>query len=68
MGIGIVYFQFKKLLTDILDVFNRAGYTVLTHVTAGPGDGETAVLRYSTQVDLIVCCGGVDIYEYLRYL
>lgn len=48
----------KRLLTDIIDIFNRAGYTVFTHVTACTGDGETAALRYAAQVDLIVCCGG----------
>lgn len=48
----------KKLLTDIIDIFNRAGYTVFTHVTCCSGDGENAVLRYAAQMDLIVCCGG----------
>jgi len=48
----------RKALSDIIDVFNRAGFAVLTHITANPGDGETAVLRYASQVDRIVCCGG----------
>lgn len=48
----------KKLLTDIIGIFNRVGYAVLTHVTGCPGDGESAVLRYAAQVDLVVCCGG----------
>lgn len=48
----------KKALTDIIDVFNRADYMVITYVTAAAGDGTNAVLRYAKEVDLIVCCGG----------
>lgn len=48
----------KRELADIVDVFNRAGYTVLTHITAGRSDGESACIRYADQVDRIVCCGG----------
>ena len=48
----------SKQLAEIISVFNRAGYTVLTHITAGPGDGEAACIRYADQVSRIVCCGG----------
>ena len=48
----------KKYLADIVDVFNRAGYTVITHITASTGDAETACIQYADQVDLVVCCGG----------
>lgn len=48
----------KKQLCDIVEVFNRAGYKVLTYITACPGDGETAVMNYASEVDRIVCCGG----------
>ena len=48
----------KRYLCDIIEIFNRAGYTVITHITAGSGDGEQACIRYAEQVDLIVCCGG----------
>jgi len=48
----------RKQLSDIIAVFNRADYTVITHVTGSSGDGEAAVLRYASTVDLIVCCGG----------
>ncbi len=48
----------KKNLADIIDIFNRADYTVLTYITARSGDGEAAVLRYASEVDLVVCCGG----------
>lgn len=48
----------SKLLAEIIAIFNRAGFTVLTHITACAGDGAAAVQRYSSQVDLVVCCGG----------
>ena len=48
----------SRFLADIIDVFNRSGYTVITHITWGPGDGASAVARYAKEVDLVVCCGG----------
>lgn len=48
----------KKHLAEIISVFNRSGYTVITHITEGSGDGEQAVISYAPQMDLIVGCGG----------
>lgn len=48
----------RKYLADIIDVFNRAGDTVITHMTECQGDAEKAVMRYVPEVDLVVCCGG----------
>ncbi len=48
----------KKYLSDIIDIFNRAGYTVITHITACTGDAEAACIQYADQVSLVVCCGG----------
>jgi len=48
----------NRHLADIFSIFNRAGYTVTVHMTAGPGDGEQAVARYVKDMDLVVCCGG----------
>lgn len=48
----------KRYLSDILGEFCQAGYTVITHITAGPGDATCAVMRHAQNVDLIVCCGG----------
>ena len=48
----------KKLLAEIIDIFNRADYSVITHITSGSGDAEAACIRYADQVALIVCCGG----------
>ncbi len=48
----------KKMLADIVDIFNRAGWTVITHITEASGDAEAACIRYADRVDRIVCCGG----------
>lgn len=48
----------NRYLTDILTIFNRAGYDVTVYMTAGPGDGAKAVEERAAQMDLIACCGG----------
>lgn len=48
----------KKQLTEIIDIFNRADFAVITHITSGFGDAEAACVRFADQVDRIVCCGG----------
>ncbi len=48
----------KKQLTEIIDIFNRADFAVITHITSGSGDAEAACIRYADQVDRIICCGG----------
>ena len=48
----------NRVLVDILTIFNRADYDVLTYVTAGPKDATDAVKRLGPGMDLIVCCGG----------
>ena len=48
----------NRYLADMLSIFNRAGYTVITHMTAGPGDGAAVVEQMAPQMDLVVCCGG----------
>lgn len=47
-----------KQLADIIAVFNRADYMVITYITNDSGDCEQAVIEYASKVDLIVCCGG----------
>ena len=47
-----------KVLTDILAVFNRAGYAVITHMTASTGDAREVVRTRAAGMDLVVCCGG----------
>ena len=48
----------KKLLAEIIEIFNRAELTVITYITACSGDAEAAVIRYALLVDAVVCCGG----------
>ena len=48
----------NRYLADILSIFNRAGYTVTVHMTAGPGDGAVITEQMAPEMDLIVCCGG----------
>ena len=48
----------RRYLADIIEVFNRAGYMVLTHMTECSGDGEQIVMRFAPEVDLVVCRGG----------
>ena len=48
----------NRHLAEILGVFNRAGYEVLVHMTAGPRDAECIVAEKAGQVDTVVCAGG----------
>ena len=48
----------NRYLADIIGIFNRAGYDVLTYMTAGPGDAVEYVEEWAEEVDLIVCAGG----------
>ena len=48
----------NRYLAEMLSIFNRAGYAVITHMTAGPGDGAQVVEQMAPHVDLLVCCGG----------
>ena len=47
-----------KALADIIAIFNRADYEVITYMTAGPGDGRRIVAKQASQVDMVVCAGG----------
>ena len=47
----------NKYLTEILSIFNRAGYEVRVHITAGRGDA-TDVVAQAEGMDAVVCCGG----------
>jgi len=47
-----------RFLADIIALFNRADYEVLTHMTAGSGDAARVVEKKAGEVDVVVCCGG----------
>ena len=48
----------NKLLTEILGLFNRAGYDTVVHITDKQGDAREVVRCRAAQMDLVVCCGG----------
>ena len=48
----------NRFLVDILTIFNRAGYEVTVHITAGTGDATQVVAQKAPQMDMVVCCGG----------
>jgi len=50
--------KIRSRLTEVIEIFNRSCYTVITHITAGFEDATQAVLRYADEVELVVCCGG----------
>ena len=48
----------SRYLADIIALFNRNGYEVITHMTGAQGDATQVVARTAHKVDLVVCCGG----------
>lgn len=48
----------NKYLPDILNLFCRADYEVISYMTGGPGDATWAVEHWGKEVELVVCCGG----------
>ena len=47
-----------RYLSDIIAMFNRAGYDVITHMTGGHSDATEVAARLAPEMDLVVCCGG----------
>ena len=47
-----------RYLADIIALFNRSGYDVITHMTGSQGDAARTALRFAGNVERIVCCGG----------
>jgi len=47
-----------RYLADIIAMFNRAGFEVITHMTGGQGEAVEVVREIAPRVDLVVCCGG----------
>ena len=48
----------NRYLPEIISIFNRAGYTVTAHMTAGSGDCTEVVERMAPEMDIVACCGG----------
>ena len=47
-----------KYLPEIISLFNRADYEVITYMTGARGDATRMAALRGGDVDLIVCCGG----------
>ena len=50
--------KINRYLSDVIGIFNRAEYDVLTYMTAGPGDAIRYVQENVPNVDMVVCAGG----------
>ena len=48
----------SRYVADIIALFNRAGYQVITHMTGHQGDGVQVVEQLAKDVDLVVCTNG----------
>lgn len=48
----------NRYVTDIIGIFNRAGYDVCVHITESQGDAARVVKARAKEMDLVVCCGG----------
>ncbi|MGM9604583.1 MAG: diacylglycerol/lipid kinase family protein [Faecousia sp.] len=48
----------NRNLVEILELFNRAGYLVTVHMTAGQGDATEIARQLGPGMDIVVCCGG----------
>ena len=47
-----------KHLSEIIEVFNRAGYEVRVYITAQEDDADRIAELMEQPLDLVVCCGG----------
>ena len=50
--------KIKTHLLDIVDIFNKGGYEVITYATQRARDAYEKAKEYESKVDLIVCSGG----------
>ena len=48
----------NRLLTDIIEILNRANYDVTAYVTQFQGDAQAVTAKRAKDFDLVVCCGG----------
>ena len=47
-----------KFLPEIISLFNRADYEVITYMTGARGDATRMAALRGGDVDMVVCCGG----------
>lgn len=47
-----------KFLPEIISLFNRADYEVITYITGAQGDATRMAALRGGEMDMVVCCGG----------
>ena len=50
--------QARRILTEMVDLFTRAGYLVTVYPTASRGDAFSFAAAFGAEADLMVACGG----------
>lgn len=50
--------RINRYLSDVIGIFNRADYEVITYMTASQGDAVRYVEQNASRADLVVCAGG----------
>ena len=50
--------KINRFLSDVIGIFNRAEYEVMTYMTAGRFDATRYVQENAHRADLVVCAGG----------
>ena len=52
-----------KFLPEIISLFNRADYEVITYLTGCQGDATRMAALRGGDVDIVVCCGGAGTFN-----
>ena len=60
--------QIKNNLLEIADIFNKAGYEPIIHVTQSVLDAKETVRKRAEEYDAIVCSGGDGTLNEKTYL
>ena len=50
--------KINRYLSDVIGIFNRAEYEVITYITASRSDAAQFVAENAARVDMVVCAGG----------
>ena len=50
--------KINRYVGEIVNLFNRAGFVVIVHITAAAGDANRQIQIHAKDLDLVVCCGG----------
>ena len=50
--------KINRYLSDVIGIFNRADYEVITYITASQSDATQYVQSHAPRADMVVCAGG----------